>query len=167
MRAVFLALGFSAGLAATPFADGARDQIQGVMESMAPMAAAMPICSPVTVSIYFEHGSSGLSTAAQSTLSVMSERVRGCAIASVAIENQPATVASEEGRRLAGLRGAGVLRSLSARGLAPAAIVITESDSQEPAGAVTPDNVRILITPVTGALAAPAGNRPVRGDKEI
>lgn len=165
MRIVFLALGFSAGIAAAPFADGARDKIEQIVAPLTPTAVAMPVCMPVAVNLYFERGQTGLSGAAQSTLNAMGERVRGCAIASVAIENPPSTVASEEGRRIAGLRGAGVLRSLSERGLAPEAIVIAESDNDEPAGVATPDHVRVSITPASGATTARV-NKPSLPDNE-
>jgi hypothetical protein len=169
MRVVFLALGFSAGIVAAPFADGAREKIEGILPAMTPTVVAMPICAPVAVNIYFERGQAHLSAAAASTLDAMSERVRGCAIDSVAIENQPATVASEEGRRIAGLRGAGVLKMLSTRGLAPESIVIAESTTDEPAGAATPDHVRIFIMPASGATAADRKTvpAPARANNEI
>jgi predicted double-glycine peptidase len=37
MRVVFLALGFSAGIAAAPFADGARDKIENIVAPNFPL----------------------------------------------------------------------------------------------------------------------------------
>jgi hypothetical protein len=167
MRAVFLPLGFAAGIAAVPFADGARDQIESIVAPLQATAVAMPVCAPVAVNIYFERGQARLSTAALSTLDAMSERVRGCAIHAVAIENQPVTVATEEGRRLAGLRGAGVLKMLSTRGLAPETILIAESALDEPAGAATPDHVRISIMPASGAVADRPAQKRALSENEI
>ncbi len=171
MRAVFLALGFSAGVAAAPFAgqvaEGARDRIETIVAPMGPTAVAMPICASVAVNIYFERGQSGLSSAAESTLGAMSDRVRGCASDSVAIENEPATVASEEGRRIAGLRGAALLKTLSSRGLAPESIVIAKSDNDEPAGAATPDHVRVSVIPASGGAAGVQAGKKALPDNEI
>lgn len=153
MRAPFLALGFAGGLALSPFTETARDRLDDLMAPLSPTAVAMPVCAPVAVNLYFQQGETALDGSGQSVLDAVSQRVRGCTIASVAIESQPAAVASAEGRRVAGLRGATVLRTLSNHGVAPAAILITQSETAEPAGAVTPDRVRISVIPATGAVA--------------
>ncbi len=153
MRIVFMAIGFSAGLAATPFAEPlagrAEAQLQDFLAPMRPTPVRVDGCAPVAVNIYFSRDDAGLSSAAQSTLDILSERMRGCAIAAVSIESASDTVTSAQGRRIAGLRGAALLKGLSARGVAPGSVVIAESESEEPASAAptTPDHVRISIVP--------------------
>lgn len=171
MRIVFLALGFSAGLAATPFAEPLAGRAQaGLQDMLAPMRAT-PVrageCTPMAVNIYFSRDDAGLSSAAQSTLDVVSERMRGCAISAVAIESVSDTVATAQGRRVAGLRGAALLKGLSTRGVTPGSIVIAESTSDEPASAAptTPDHVRISITP--DAAAEEIGRQRPKVDYEI
>jgi hypothetical protein len=157
VRIVFMAIGFSAGLAATPFAaplaGRAEAQLQDFLAPMRATPARATDCAPIAVNIYFSRDETGLSSAAQYTLDIVSERIRGCAIASLAIESASDSVATEQGRRVAGLRGAALLKGLSTRGVTPGSIVIAETASEEPASAAptTPDHVRVSITPDAAA----------------
>jgi hypothetical protein len=171
VRIVFLAIGFSAGLAATPFAaplaGRAEAQLQDFLAPMRVTPVRVDACTPMAVNIYFSRDDVGLSSAAQSTLDIVSERMRGCAIAAVAIESASDSVSTAQGRRVAGLRGAALLKGLSTRGVTPGSIVIAETASEEPASAAptTPDHVRVSITPDAAAEEA-ARPRP-KVDYEI
>ncbi len=118
----------------------------------APIAA----CEPVSFRIYFERDRAELTGPAESTLDLVSSQIRGCRIEAVAIGADAEDVQSQDGRRLAGLRGAAVLAGLTTRGVAPAAIVIAERPDRDDAGSPAPEHLQVSIDPKSVAAPAPA-----------
>jgi outer membrane protein OmpA-like peptidoglycan-associated protein len=142
---------FAAGLAALPAVKTAPDVLSLLTPSPA-AAEVTPKCVPLSFSVYFANNDADVSATTKSALDIAGSAVRGCAIAAVAIQADAETVSTPEGRRLSGLRGAELLKQLSARGVAPDQVVIAASDA--PASAMTSvQEVRLSIVPAHARIA--------------
>jgi hypothetical protein len=108
-------------------------------------ADASSICEPITFNLYFERDQARLSEPAERMLDMVGGNVRGCTIETVSIDTPASDVASSEGRRVAGLRGAAVLKALNARGVAATSIVVTQSGSPNEPASVAPPHIAVAI----------------------
>jgi outer membrane protein OmpA-like peptidoglycan-associated protein len=148
MRTALIA--FAAGLSVAPaskYGPELAPQVLALFEPQEASAAVTAKCTPLQFSVSFAEGDSDLNMADRATLDVAGQAVRGCTIETVAIEADAAEVATPEGRRLSGLRGAALLKELGTRGVAPASVVIAASENGEPASAGGATQMRLSIVP--------------------
>lgn len=103
------------------------------------------ICEPIKFNVYFEQGQTRLSEPAERMLDMVGSHVRGCTVASVGIDTPAADVASADGRHIAGLRGAVLVKALHARGVNAQAFVISQSGSPNEPASAAPPHVSVAI----------------------
>jgi hypothetical protein len=158
MRAAVFA--FAAGIAAIPAYHAALEAVR-LLQPAPAYAGAEATCEPLRFSVYFQHDQAELTGAAKTTLDFAGHAVDGCTIEALTIQADSDTVSTPEGRKLAGLRGAALLRELNIRGVAPTAIVIGAAETGEPASAEPgPARMQVSVVPTRAddqvAAGAPA-----------
>ena len=145
MRAAVFA--FAAGIAALPAYQAAPEAIR-LLQPTPAYAAPEATCEPLRFSVYFQHDQAELTGAAKTTLDFAGHAVDGCMIDALTIQADADAVSTPEGRKLAGLRGAALLRELNTRGVAPGAVVISAAETGEPASAEPgPARMQLSIVP--------------------
>lgn len=145
MRAAVFA--FAAGIAAIPAYQAAPDLVR-LLQPTPAYAGTDSTCEPLRFSVYFQHDQAELTGAAKTTLDFAGHAMDGCAIEALTIQADSDAVSTPEGRKLAGLRGAALLRELNTRGVAASAIVIGAVETGEPASAEPgPARMQLSIVP--------------------
>jgi hypothetical protein len=101
------------------------------------------VCEPANFNIYFERDKARLTEPAEQMFDMIGSHVRGCSIDSLALDTPAADVASPAGRRIAGLRGAAIVKALRARGITAAALVVSQSGSANEPASITPPHLSV------------------------
>lgn len=157
MRAAVFA--FAAGVAALPAYQAAPELVR-LLQPAPAYAGTDATCEPLRFSVYFQQDQAELTGAAKTTLDFAGHAVSGCTIEALTIQSESDAVSTPEGRKLAGLRGAALLRELNSRGVAPSAVVISAVETGEPASAEPgPARMQLSIVPAhaDGQVVAGAG----------
>ena len=103
------------------------------------------ICHSISFNVYFEQGGSRLSDPAERTLDLISHHMHGCAVGAIALTASADDVASADGRRIAGLRGAAVIKALGVRGVSPQTLVIAQEGAPNQPASAAPQHLTVSI----------------------
>ena len=123
-----------------------------------------PVCETAEFKIYFEQGQARLTEAAERTLDVVGHQVKGCAINAIRLEAPTSDVSTREGQKIAGERGAMILKALAARGVnAEQVVVVASGLPNEPASA-SPQHLTVGIAASRAPLSAQTTPAPRVGD---
>jgi outer membrane protein OmpA-like peptidoglycan-associated protein len=176
MRWAFLsaamAVSFTAGGAAAFVGQGERitpvssDLTQPAVLHQAASSpeAAAPLCAPVNFNVYFEQSEAKLTGAAERTLDVVGQQIRGCDVAAISIAAATNTISTDEGRELQGARGAAVLAALEARGITAEQVLVQAVGSPNEPASATPEHITVGLEARDAAMAAKRKTHPLESD---
>src|SRR5262245_30529986 len=115
---------------------------------MLELANAVPdssVCETTEFKIYFEQGQTRLTEAAERMLDTIGHQVKGCAIHAIRLEAASREVSTTDGQKLAGERGASILKALAARGVNTDQIVVVASGLPNEPASVEPQHLTVGI----------------------
>jgi outer membrane protein OmpA-like peptidoglycan-associated protein len=135
-----------------------------VEERVSTPQAAAPMCEPVSFNVYFERSDAKLTGAAERTLDLVGQQIKGCDIAAISIAAATNTISTDAGRELQGARGATVLAALEARGISAEQVLIKAVGSPNEPASASPEHITIALEARENSVAAKRKTHPLETD---